>query len=129
MKTLYDAWLSEEAVSDKSQKIVNNIIDHIDILIVGHLGNLAQLEIYGNGGAKIFSGYNNTHNIGYILRDLVEFFDLTQEDGLKLSEIRNVPCRLIINEWGVVLGIGHFMKNRFIYLSSLLKVDNQLDAI
>ena len=26
MKTLYDAWLSEEAVSDKSQKIVNNII-------------------------------------------------------------------------------------------------------
>ena len=75
------------------------------------------------------SMYNNTQNLGYVLKTFVEFFELSEEDGLRISEIQNIPCRLVFEStngctWGSkCIGIGHFMKDKFVFVQDLAKVD------
>lgn len=61
--------------------------------------------------------YNNIGNLGYVLRAFIELFDLSEEDGLCLTEIKRIPCRLIFEGeggWGSkCIGFGHYMKDKF----------------
>lgn len=71
------------------------------------------------------SGYNNISNLGYIIRAFFEVIGLSEEDGLRLSEIKNVPCRLIF-EGGLgsrCVGFGHFMKDKFVLTEEFAKID------
>lgn len=98
--------------------VQNNIIERVDINTIYHFGNSACLEIMCSNVCPM-RGYNNTGNIGYLIRSFIELFDLTEEDGLRFSKIKNIPCRLVYNDqnpsWGSkCIGFGHFMKDEFV---------------
>ena len=108
--------------------IANNIITNIDVNTIAHFGNTTCFEIACEDVYPM-SSYNNTQNLGYVLRAFIEFFELEEEDGIRISDIKNIPCRLIFDSkngciWGSrCIGIGHFMKDKFVFIDDLAKVD------
>jgi hypothetical protein len=106
----------------------NNIITHININIIAHFGNSTCFEI-ACSNVYPMSCHNNTNNLGYILRAFIEFFELSEEDGLRITEIKNIPCRLIFESkngctWGSkCIGFGHFMKNKFVFVDDFAKIN------
>jgi hypothetical protein len=108
--------------------IANNIIANIDVNTIAHFGNttcfeIACTDVYPMGY------YNNTQNLGYVLKAFIEFFEIDEEDGLRIRDIKNIPCRLVFESkngciWGSkCIGVGHFMKDKFIFIDDLAKVD------
>jgi len=91
----------------------NALIAGIDLNLIGHFGDIVTLEIRLSDGMVVFNRYNATARIGYLIQCLYDLFELSDENGKRLSEVRNVPCRILCSPDGVV-GIGHFMKDRFI---------------
>lgn len=104
--------------------IENKIIETIDVNVIGHFGNAVSLEIFCKSVAPM-SGHSNTQNIGYIIRAIIELLDLSGDNGIRLSEIKNIPCRVVYDRQYRCIGIGHFMKDRFVYIKDLLKIDEQ----
>lgn len=119
---------TKKEIDEIGYDIVNNIIERIDINTIAHFGNAVSFEIMCDCVMPM-GNYVNTQNIGYILKSFIELFDLSREDGLRLSEITNVPCRLIFESkngciWGSkCIGIGHFMKDKFVFIEDLAKIN------
>ena len=119
----------EEIIKTKSQleemgyKIENNIIESVDVNTVAHFGNVTCFEI-GCTDVYPMSLYNNISNLGYIIRAFIEIFDLSEEDGLRLTKIKKLPCRIILNHWGnKCVGFGHFMKDEFVLTEEFAKIN------
>lgn len=116
---------TEKEIIADGNSIENNIIIGSDISCIGHFGNVVSLNIWTNN-CSLFHAHNNTDNIGWQIKALVELFDLTDEDGFLLSKFKNIPCRIIIegsNSWGgKVIGFGHFMKDKFVYKDDFAKI-------
>lgn len=108
--------------------VENNILEYIDINTIAHFGNVTCLELVCSNVCPM-STYNNTGNLGYLIRALIELLGISQEDGLRLSDIKNIPCRLVFecagHTWGSkCIGIGHFMKNKFVLIEDLVKIND-----
>lgn len=107
--------------------IINNIIKSIDIDIIAHFGNCSCFEIIC-ADRHLMGTYNNTKSLGFLIRAFVELFDLSQEDGIKLTSIKNVPCRLVFDgepDWGAkCIGFGHFMRDKFILIEDFVKIND-----
>ena len=106
--------------------IDNNIIKSIDINTIAHFGNCTCLEIECHCVYPI-AAYNNTKNLGFLIQGLIELFDLSEEDGIRLSKIKNIPCRLVFNDknctWGAkCIGFGHFMGDKFVLIDDFVKL-------
>lgn len=73
------------------------------------------------------SSYNNTRSLGYLIKAFIELFDISNEDGLRLTDIKNIPCRLVFNgknSWGSkCIGFGHFMKDKFVLTKEFAEVN------
>ena len=52
-------------------------------------------------------------------------FDLSEEDGLRLTEIKSLPCRIILEGgWSSkCVGFGHFMKDKFVLTEEFAKIN------
>lgn len=94
-------------------RVKNEMIEGIDINLIGHFGNAVTLEVMVSQGV-LFSCYNMTRSIGLVLDALYELLDLTEEDGKRLSDIENVPCRVVVDSAGCRVGIGNFMEDKFL---------------
>ena len=105
--------------------IENNIIERVDVDTIAHFGNLTSFEIYCPNVVP-YSSRNNTANLGEVIRAFIELMKLEEEDGIRLSQIKNVPCRLVFDgedAWGSkVIGIGHFMQDRFVLIDDLATI-------
>ena len=112
-----------EIHTEAGYTIQNHMIDGVDIRIVGHLGNLTQMIVYASDWC-FMSGYNTTHNLGYLIKAFVELFDLDKEDGVCLSDLKRIPCRIVIGPQGQCVGFGHFMKDKFVYISDFIRIDS-----
>lgn len=126
--TLKDIIKTEAELREMEYGVKNDIIEKVDVNTIAHFGNATCLEIMCSNICPM-SGYNNTGNLGFIIRALIELLDLSQEDGLRLSKIKNVPCRLVFNEpecgWGSsAIGIGNFMKDKFVLIKDLARINN-----
>lgn len=117
---------TKKQVEEMGHSIENNVIERVDVNTVAHFGNLTCFEIICSNVCAM-SNYNNIGNLGYIIRAFIELFDLSEEDGLRLSEIKSIPCRLIFEGrggWGSrCIGFGHFMKNKFVLTEEFAKID------
>lgn len=106
--------------------IENNIIEFININTIAHFGNCTCLEI-ACSNVWPMSSYNNTRSLGYLIKAFIELFDISNEDGLRLTDIKNIPCRLVFNgrnSWGSqCIGFGHFMKDKFVLTEEFAKVN------
>ena len=97
----------------------NSMIERIDINLIGHFGNIVTVELIGRH-ARILRDWNATKCLGVVLQCLWDLFELTKEDGKMLSEVVNVPCRIVFdNKTNLVVGIGHFMEDKFIMFDDL----------
>lgn len=123
---LKDIIQTEKQIIADGNSIENNIITGADIICIGHFGNIVSLNIWINN-CCLYSHHYNTDNIGWQIKALVELFDLTEEDGFKLTDFKHIPCRIITEGsggWGSrIIGFGHFMKDKFVYKEDFAKID------
>lgn len=97
-------------------EIQNGIIQKMDLNVIGHFGNIVTLNMpisIGGGICDPLSGYNATISCGVYIRTLFELFELSKEDGCRISTISDIPCRIAKNNCKVV-AIGHFISDKFI---------------
>lgn len=120
---LNDIIKKKSDIEADGHQIDNNMIRGADISVIGHFGNIVSLNVYTDN-CCIIHDYNNTTNLGIIIRALTELLDLTAEDGYSFNKIKDIPIRIISDGWGTkVLGFGHFMEDRFVYTKALMKID------
>ena len=122
---LKDIIKTKEELESKGYGIENNVIKYVDVNVVAHFGNAICFEIYCDNIVPL-SGYYNTNNLGYMIKAFVELLGADREDGVRLSELKNIPCRLVFenkNPWGnKAIGIGHFMKDKFVLFDDFVKI-------
>ena len=110
----------------KGCSVENNLVS-LDVQVIGHFGNSVSLVIAAKNVIP-YSAYNNTENIGIIIKYLVELLGIEKEDGLFISDVKDVPARLIFDSkepcWGAkCVGIGNFMEDKFVMFDVLAKMD------
>lgn len=106
-------------------KIENEMIKWVDVKVYGHFGNTVSLEIFGQN-SYLFGTCMCTGNIGMLIQAFVELFDLTEEDGVRISNIKNLPCRVVLDSHCTgVVGFGHFMKDRFVMAHEFAGIDDK----
>ena len=116
---LSDIIRTRAQVEAEGYQLDNEMIRGADISVIGHFGNAVSLNVW-TGCCCLIHDRNNTQNIGILIKALVDLFDLTEEDGFKFSDLKDIPCRIISNGFGSkVVGFGHFMKDRFVYADDL----------
>lgn len=126
MKTYKDICKTQKELLEKNFSIENNILKSIEINLIAHFGNIATLEMFFED-CCLFSGYNLGATIPFILKSIIEILDLSEEDGLRISQIKNVPVRIVLqgNGLGKVIGFGHFMKDRFVLAEDLIEISKE----
>ena len=55
------------------------------------------------------------------LKAFIEMFELSREDGVYLTDIKNIPCRLVF-DGDKCVGFGHFMKDKFVLTEEFAKI-------
>lgn len=112
--------------------IENNIIRDIRVLVTGHFGNCVSLEIACENIFPV-SSYNNTKNIGYVLSALIDIFDKEDDNGVNITKLNGTPIRVVYNDKSSCgsksVAIGHYMKDRFIFIDDLMKFDRGIKWI
>ena len=107
--------------------VENNIIKNIDIVVTGHFGNSVSVQMLCDNICPL-GLYNSTGNIGFILRALIEIFDKEDDNSVSIKALQGTPIRLVFNgdnSWGEkAVAIGHFMKDRFVMIDDLMKIQN-----
>ena len=122
---LKDIIKTEEQIKEMGHRIENNLIEEVNVNTIAHFNNITSFEIYCSNVCPMF-GRNNIGNLGYVIRAFIELFDLSEEDGLRLTKIKKIPCRLVFKKNGFVnecIGIGHFMKDKFVLIDDLARLD------
>lgn len=129
MKIVEDITYSLKDIEEKGYGVENNIIKGIDVNIIAHFGNIPCLTIMCEN-IMPYGHYNDISRLGYLLKAIVEFFGVEREDGIVLSELKNIPCRIVFerngkSHWGEkAVGIGHYMKDKFILFEDFPKLDD-----
>lgn len=123
---LKDIVKTKKEINNMGHSIENNIIEYVDINTIAHFGNLTCFEIVCSNVCAM-SAYNNIGNLGYLVRAFIELFDLSEEDGLRLTRIKKIPCRLIFEGDGSLgskcIGFGNFMKDKFVLTNEFAKIN------
>lgn len=122
MSKLKEIIKSKQDIENLGYSIENNILKEIDVNVIAHFGNTTCLELFCRD-VSIMRTYNNLSNLGYLIKALVEFLEIEEEDGKRISSIKNIPIRIIINN-STCVGFGHFMKNKFVLTDDFAKIDN-----
>lgn len=117
MKTYKDITKCQADLQDKY--IENNLLKSLDIEVIAHFGNCTTLNmIFEDCG--LFSGMSMGWILSEVIKIIIETLDLSEEDGIRLSTIKNKPARIVRDsQWGKVIGFGHFMKDRFILVEDI----------
>ena len=124
--TLKDNYICLKDVLARGYSVENNLIS-LDVQVIGHFGNSVSLVIAAKNVIP-YSAYNNTENIGFIIKYIVELLGIEKEDGLFISKVKNIPVRLVFDSkepcWGAkCVGIGNFMEDKFVMFDVLAKMD------
>ena len=113
-------------INKMGHSIENNIIKYVNVNTIAHFGNVTCFEIVCSDVCAM-SGYNNIGNLGYLIKSFIELFDLSEEDGLRLTKIKDVPCRLVLEGNGGFgsrcIGFGNFMKDKFVLTDEFAKIN------
>ena len=101
--------------------VQNAIIRKVELETIGHFGNVVCVTIHFDD--RCIGYRQNTANCGYVIRTLIEVLGLTAENGIALSDIRNIPCRIDIDEYDNVSLIMHPTLDRCISIESLFSAN------
>ena len=101
-------------------EVEDNVIESIDVNVIAHFGNTVGIEMNCRNISPL-PLYNNTGNIGYIVRLLVDLLDKNNEDGTKLQDLVGTPLRIAFLN-GRAAAIGHKTKDEFVLINSLMSL-------
>lgn len=101
--------------------IENDIITKVDIKITGHFGNTVSLDMICKRACPI-PLWNSTHNIGYIIRFLIELFDKEDDNSVSFHILEGTPIRIVYDKDNKAIAIGNFMEDRFIMIEDLMRL-------
>ena len=102
-------------------QIKNGFVKKIDLQVIGHFGNLVTLDMpitSGGGISNPLAGYNSTISCGVYIKIIFELFGISEEDGIRISEIKNIPCRVVDANFRMK-AVGNFMEDKFIVFDNL----------
>lgn len=124
---LQDIIHTKAGIEEMGHTIENNIIKGVDIVVIGHFGNTVSLNVWCEN-CSIYHDINDTQNLGFRIKALIELLDLTKEDGYRItSQLKDVPIRIICEGnggWGSkVIGFGHFMKDKFVLKEEFAQIN------
>ena len=96
------------------------------ISVTGHFGNSISFSLICENICPP-ALYNNKGNIGYIIAFLVDFFDKEDDNTISINKsLKEIPIRLVFDDdsgWGgKCIGVGHFIKDRFVLFEDLCKL-------
>lgn len=127
MKTVKDITRNIDNINELGYGVENNIINSIDINIIAHFGNIPCLTIMCENIVP-YGTHNDIARLGHLLKAFVELFGVENEDGIMLSKLKNIPCRIVFegngnSHWGEkAVGIGHYMKDKFVLFEDFNKL-------
>lgn len=127
MKRFQDSFMTQEQIEmnlslqNKEFVLSDSVIDNLDICIIPHFGYITCVEIISKGWPILWHR-NNLPNAGYVIRTLTCLLDAAKEDGTRLSDIQNVPCRIFYCDRKAE-AIGHPHRDSFIMLEDLARAD------
>ena len=115
MKKYKDIIKYKTEIESNGYTVENAMLEYMDIDIIGHFGNTTTFSMVTNC-CCIFSNY---YNMGAILSEVIkcviEVLNLSEEDGLRLSKVKNVRIQIVSKRWGSkVEGFGCFIGDRFV---------------
>lgn len=109
-------------------EIKNALVEKIDLNVVGHFGNAVTLDIPINIDdclySNPFSSISSTLSCGILIQALFNVLDLNEDNGISISSLKKIPCRVIVSD-NKTVAIGNFIKNKFIVFEDLLKTFNE----
>jgi len=113
----------------KDAEIKNDMIEEIKIR--RDLGFILSPTVYMKSGRQPFlSGYNSTHNIGFMLLALAGLLDVNRDGDCDdiLAAFKNTPCRIASNghagdNIAETTWIGHFMFDRWMRAIDIIKME------
>ena len=115
--------VSIKELNNQNYVIANDFITRVTCGVLGSFSNAVSLVINISENKQVVNLYNNTFNIGVILQDLVKFLEINTENGIVLEDLKNIPIRIFYDgNTGEYLGMGHFMKDKFVYFDELLRI-------
>ncbi len=119
MKTYKNILKTEKEILKEGFQLKNEMIKSFDINVIGHFGNSVMLEMCLNSGLRLFCNYSVGNCMRYLIDIIFSVLDLTDENGIRISQIRDVPIRIIYHESSVV-GFGHFLRDKFVYIDDVV---------
>lgn len=122
VKTYKDILKTKNELTDDGYVIENTMLKYMDIDIIGHFGNITTFNMVTNC-CCIFSNYNMGAILSDVIKCVVEVLNLSEEDGLHLSEIKNIPIQIVSKGWGSkVEGFGCFLGDRFVLVEDVINL-------
>lgn len=107
--------------------IRNAVIKSIVIKVHGHIGNAVYPEIIIDDqitrNRHINFDYMRDSRFSPFIANIIDFFDLGKDEGVYLSEISNVPIRLVLDSDCFTIGFGHFLEDRFVLFEDIRKAE------
>lgn len=122
VKTYKDILKTKNELTDDGYVIENAMLEYMDIDIIGHFGNITTFNMVTNC-CCIFSNYNMGAILSDVIKCVVEVLNLSEEDGLHLSKIKNVPIQIVAKGLGSkVEGFGCFLGDRFVMVDDVIEL-------
>lgn len=112
-----------KSIQDLDGKYIeNNLLESLDVSVIAHFNNAVTCEMWFTN-CCLFSGYNLGGLLADVLKAIIECLGLSEEDGLRISTIKNVPVRVVCDSRvGKVIGFGHFMKDQFLLVDDVIQM-------
>lgn len=137
---LDDIMLTEDDIKSRGYIIQNNRIRRIRISINEQSEKCVRVTAYYENDSGYFISEEvawsirvpvSNCNLVSILSSIPEILGLKHNDGVCIESIINVPCRLVYDLQGKnkdgymsrCVGFGHFMKDKFVMISDIMRVD------
>ena len=118
---------TKKQIEAMGHSLENSLIISVDINTIAHFGNAVCFEIMCNNVCPM-CGYMNTRNLGFLVKAFVELMGIEREDGKRLSQVKNIPCRVVFEGqggWGSrCIGFGHFTEDKFVLTNEFARIDN-----
>lgn len=118
------SYKTEEELRKSAHLIVNGYVEYMDLALIPDCQHELAVELHLKCGptqyASPLSGVLLTRSCGLVIRALLGTLGIDAQDAARLSDVRGEPCR-IVRDQNTVIGIGHFMEDKFILFDELIK--------
>lgn len=127
MKAFNSIVKNENEMIEAGYTIRNTMLMKILIKIHGHFGNVVYpvVNVTDPRGVEININitfdYMSGPKLAAFISNLIEFLNLSRDDGVFLTAIHDVPIRVVMDAEKRIIGFGHFMDDRFILFDDIKK--------